>query len=447
MKPTLQLLLSTLKISIFTVLCGLFQTAHSAEIAPYFYTWGNSTLMQAKQNAGLNSASLAFAITQGSCALDSSINDMLPDIRNFVASGGQLIISFGGERGVYAEIACTDDNQLFNLIEKVILDTGSQRLDFDVEGKQLLNTAATARRTRVLARIQTKYPNLDLSFTLPAWFTGLSVESINLIKSNSAAGVRVRVYNFMTMSWGAANVNSTWVNPATLGQATIVTIRACVNQLVTLFPGKSMAQIYAMVGITPMIGNNADGTFFTLADASTVTQFAKENGVARIGYWAFQRDVAQSYTGQTDLNLYSGVAQSNFQFFKIFVGASSISPAPTQPPATQPSGSVPAWDRNASYAIGSVVKYSDGNNYLAVHATNPGYVPTISTYFWQRSAGPTPPLSACSNKPNWDSKQAYTTGTVVRFSDGLYYIATHTTQAGYTPTISTYFWSPFSCAP
>ena len=37
------------------------------------------------------------------------------------------------------------------------------------------------------------------------------------------------------------------------------------------------------------------------------------------------------------------------------------------------------------YAVGSVVKYSNGYLYIAKYA-NPGYDPTISTYFWSRYA-------------------------------------------------------------
>ncbi|WP_035739088.1 glycoside hydrolase family 19 protein [Glycomyces arizonensis] len=39
------------------------------------------------------------------------------------------------------------------------------------------------------------------------------------------------------------------------------------------------------------------------------------------------------------------------------------------------------WSAGADYQVGDVVLYSDGNYYVAVHA-NPGYDPTISTWFW-----------------------------------------------------------------
>ncbi|WP_445399239.1 glycoside hydrolase family 19 protein [Streptomyces sp. LE64] len=43
--------------------------------------------------------------------------------------------------------------------------------------------------------------------------------------------------------------------------------------------------------------------------------------------------------------------------------------------------SYPSWTQGASYAAGDIVRYRDGNAYVAEHA-NPGYDPTVSTWFW-----------------------------------------------------------------
>jgi chitodextrinase len=49
----------------------------------------------------------------------------------------------------------------------------------------------------------------------------------------------------------------------------------------------------------------------------------------------------------------------------------------------------------------------------------------------------------CSSASNWVAGQWYPTGSVVRYNGG-YYVATHD-NPGYDPTISTWFWSPTSC--
>ncbi|HEX5205974.1 glycoside hydrolase family 19 protein [Paractinoplanes rhizophilus] len=49
------------------------------------------------------------------------------------------------------------------------------------------------------------------------------------------------------------------------------------------------------------------------------------------------------------------------------------------------------------------------------------------------------------NYPNWVAGQYYAVGAIVRYTNGLYYQATHE-NPGYDPTISTWFWSPYNCS-
>jgi len=384
------------------VLLSLGQSASALEIAPYFHAWSGGTLTEAKRVAGLDSATLAFAITKGSCALDQDLLNKLPDARTYVGAGGQLIISFGGQNGVYAEIACKDDNQLFNLLDKLIVDSGTRRIDWDVEGHQLLDVEGTARRTRVLVRLQAKYPDLYTSFTLPGWLRGVDANSMNLLKTTIAAGVRISMVNVMTMSFGLENLR-TMVVPSTVAQASIMTFRATVGQMATLYPNKTQAQLHAMMGMTPMIGKNDDGSTFSLVDAKTIADFVKANGIGLLSYWSFQRDQAQASSASNDLGSFSGVAQSNYQFLNIFKTAGgSVAPTPTPTPAQAPAPTVttptvtapatpapacssPAWVQGKQYAAGSIVSYSNSKQYKANFA-NPGYNPTISTYFWSRYA-------------------------------------------------------------
>ncbi len=320
MKPSIgfQKLILTLS---FTL--AVSQSAMATELAPYFYYWGVgkvNRLTDAKSQMGLSNATYAFIVSKNGCFLEGTLADSLTDVQNYVQSGGKLIMSFGGAGGVYLEVACTNDDQLFNMYDKVIIDTGTHRIDFDVEGNQALDTDSHYRRARVLARLQAKYPDLYLSFTLPGWLNGLGSTALNVLKITKDAGVKVNIVNVMSMDWGADNIR-TMVNPATLGQATIDTIRGAMGQLKTLYPEKTAVEINAMIGITPMIGTNDDNTTFTLDDAVTVTNFAKENGIGHMAYWAFQRDQAQTQPGATVLNSYSGVVQTDFQFFNIFKGA------------------------------------------------------------------------------------------------------------------------------
>lgn len=424
-------------LSLFVLLFGLVQPARALEIAPYFHAWGPGTLVEAKRDAGLTGATIAFGITNGSCMLDGDLLGRLPDARAFTASGGTVLISFGGSAGTYVEIACRDDNQLFSLLDRVITDSGIRRTDWDVEGAQLLDTAATARRTRVLKRLQAKYPDLFVSFTLPGWLLGLDANSMNLLRTTIAAGVRVDRVNVMAMSFGHDPMV-----PATLAQSAIMTFRAAAAQMMTLFPGKSQGQIHAMMGITPMIGRNDDGTTFTLEDAGILADFVRNNGVGMIAYWSFQRDRLQ-YTPNYDLGQYSGYAQTQFAFLKVFQTAKAA-PTPIQPPAppappTAGNCSPPAWVQGRQYLKGDLVSYQ-GGRYIAKFA-NPGWNPTISTYYWAASpcAAPAPSCSPSA----WVQGKQYAAGAVVNYS-GANYVAKFA-NPGWNPTISTYFWRRYFC--
>ncbi|MDB5742103.1 MAG: Chitinase, partial [Polaromonas sp.] len=318
----------------------------------------------------------------------------------------------------------------------------------------------TARRTRVLARLQAKYPDMQVSFTLPSWLRGFNAESMDLLRTTLAGGVRIDLVNVMTQSFGVENIR-TMVVPSTVAQASIVSFQATAAQMMPLFPNKSQAQLHAMMGITLMSGINDDGAVFTLADAQTVANFVKQNGIGFIGTWSFQRDVAQSRSGMGPLNNYTGVVQSDYQFHKIFSSANSGgAPAPAPPAATPPAatpapaaGSQPRWVEGKPYAVGNIVTYSDGKQYVAKYA-NPGYNPTISTYFWAPYTAPAKPVvvapeapkpqpSAC-NSSNWVQGKQYAAGSIVTYSDSKQYIAKFA-NPGYNPTISTYFWSRYVC--
>ncbi|MDB5892339.1 MAG: Chitinase [Polaromonas sp.] len=435
----------------------LGQAASAVEVAPYFHSWGTS-LSDAKRNAGMSSAIFSFAVTRGSCVLEPGFMSKLPEARAYVASGGRLLLSFGGADGVFAEIACKDDNKLFAMIENVMQQAGTRRLDFDIEGHQLLNSEANARRARVLARLQAKYPDIYISFSLPGWLHGFSGETMKLLNTTIAAGVQLDMINVMAQSFGANNIR-TMVVPATVGQATVMTFRAAANQMSTLFRNKTPAQLHAMMGVTPMVGKNDDGTTFTLADAQTVANFAQANNLGMISYWSFHRDRAQAYAGNTNLGSYSGVAQSDFQYHRIFKSAGGYvppvsaplppvaSPTPT-PPVAGGSCTAPTWVEGKYYASGSTVTYA-GRQYRA-DVANPGYNPVKSPYFWSNyycsgGAAPAPaPTKVSCTQPNWVEGRQYAAGNIVRYTNGRLYVAT-SANPGYKPTVSTYFWNPQAC--
>lgn len=448
LKPVLQLL---------TAACVLSagQAASAAEIAPYFHTWDGS-LMDARQNTGLNSAILAFGITHGTCKLDVSIAQMAGDARNFMAAGGKLMISFGGTAGTYVETACNDDDA-FNVMEQIMLDTGIRRFDFDIEGGHIWDADANARRGRVLARLQSKYPDLQVAISLPSWFNGFSSGGIEVLRTTINNGVRIDRVIVMAQSFGVDNIQG--LSPATVSNAVITAFRAAANQIAPLFPNRNQSQLYAMMGVTTMIGTNDDGSTFTMQDANTVTDFVRNNGVGLLSWWSFQRDRAQSWSGQSDINTYSGVAQSAFQFFYSFKSAdggvySAPVPASAAPaPAASSGGSCgapTAWVQGRPYEAGSVVQYG-GQTYVA-KMWNRGSVPAPNAYGWSDwsagcggSSAPAQSTGSC-NAVGWADGGVYPAGTIVQYGGRLY--SANMYNRGSLPTGNAYGWtdwSPYVC--
>lgn len=103
-----------------------------------------------------------------------------------------------------------------------------------------------------------------------------------------------------------------------------------------------------------------------------------------------------------------------------------------------------SWIDGQWYGVGDVVEYN-GQSYVAVNE-NPGYNPEISTWFWgsangqcDGSGGGTGGGTSC---PSWVDGQWYSVGEVVEYN-GSYYVADNE-NPGYTPTVSTWFWSQIS---
>jgi chitinase len=311
---------------------------HATEVAPYFYTWGffsNSYVANSlanARNAGVGAVTLAFGVSGGGCTLGGGLEEIMndsgtkADVQNYIAAGGRVILSFGGADGQYLESACSA-TAMVNLIKNVIDTQKIYNLDFDIEGGQLDQTSLTTTRNTVLKQLQAAYPNLYVSFTLPVDPDGLPSDAMTLLKSTKAAGVKINVVNIMTMDYGTDGTQG-----RAEGTVAMASANGTFSQLKALYPDLSTAQIWGMIGITPMIGYNDDSAeIFTPSDATAVTHFAIQNGVGLLSYWALQRDEAGTVN---DLDRFSRVNTSNYEFYDIMAAAKT---------ATQPvNGTFPA---------------------------------------------------------------------------------------------------------
>jgi chitinase len=289
--------------------------ANETELAPYFYTWGwgsnayaFSSLVDMKAKGGPNSVTLAFVLSNGGCSVTTDIQDHLADVKAFVAAGGHVKASFGGADGTYIESACGDAGSLAAALSGFVDSTGVTDLDFDIEqGASTSNATINAMRAKALKQVQTD-KGIRVAFTLPVGLDGLDALGKAVVQSAIDAGVAISFVNVMTMDYG--------LGQADLGQVAIGSADGTASQLVTMIPGLTLAAAYRMVGATPMIGKNDDGSVFSLANAQALATWAGQKHLGLLAFWAIQRD-EPCPSGQ-DINTCSEVNGATFQFNNVF---------------------------------------------------------------------------------------------------------------------------------
>jgi len=157
----------------------------------------------------------------------------------------------------------------------VVNTYGVDRLDFDIEGSTLSDTAANTRRNQALAALQAENPAVQVDYTLAVAPNGLPSAELGVLQSAQTYGVKVSVVNIMTMDFGNGQ------NPLSDAESAA---QATASQLASLY-GISTSQAYARMGLTPIAGQNDDNEFFSQSDASTLESFAASNGVAELSFW------------------------------------------------------------------------------------------------------------------------------------------------------------------
>src|SRR6478609_1192935 len=224
--------------------------------APYCYNWsaGSSEyaipdLKTAVSKLKMTAATSAFVIGDGRGGVWDQVNQSIADLKAFVDGGGFLILSCGGASGPDLESSCTEEQE-YDILKKLLNETGCKALDFDVEGGAIGAKADVEKRNRIIARLQKEYPGLYVSFTLavqqPQW-GALPASALELLKDAKSKGVSVNVVNAMVMDLYAPMTKS-W------GQIAIDIMESMKDQIAPIFTDKSDNQLYGMLGATFMAG-------------------------------------------------------------------------------------------------------------------------------------------------------------------------------------------------
>src|SRR3954452_7577733 len=376
--------------------------------APYFEAYNGDSLSGLSSQSGDKFLTLAFVQTpsQGSCTAYFNGDTSMPiasgtfgsDISAIRSSGGDVIPSFGGyaadNGGTEIADSCTNVDSIAAQFEKVITTYDVTRLDLDIEDNSLTNTAGIDRRNKAIKKVEdwaaANGRLVEFSYTLPTTTSGLADNGLAVLRNAVSNGARIDIVNMMTFDY----YDNASHNMATDTQTSA---NGLINQLRSLYPSKTTAQLWQMVGIIEMVGVDGCGPAetFTIANAQTVTNWAKTQGIRSLSFWALQRDNGGCPGGAAADNC-SGVSQSTWQFSKImqsFTSGTTTTPptttpttrpttTPTTPPTTTPTTppttapGTTTWAPYTAYTAGQIVTYN-GKRYQCrqSHTSLPGWEP------------------------------------------------------------------------
>jgi hypothetical protein len=263
----------------------------AARYAPYIDTslYPAYDMLDTAAKTGVKEFNLAFITSGGSCApLWGGVTDLANDkvaaqIGDLRAKGGDVRVSFGGAAGHELALNCSSADDLAKAYGKVIDTYKLTKVDFDIEGAALPDTAANSRRSQAIAQLQKSHPGLNVSFTLPVMPEGLTQPGVDLVADAKKNGVRVDAVNIMAMDYGPAYSGD-------MGEYAIQAATATQAQIKGVL-GLSDAAAWQTVAVTPMIGvNDVVTEIFKVDDATQLVKFAESKNLGWLSMWSSTRD-------------------------------------------------------------------------------------------------------------------------------------------------------------
>jgi hypothetical protein len=295
--------------------------------APYFEAWTTDSMTSIAQASGARYFTMAFLQTakRGSCTVTWNGDASQPmsagryasDLASLRGLGGDMIPSFGGwsadQGGTEIADSCTDVNQIAAAYESVITTYNVTSLDMDVEGRSLTKPDGIDRRNKAIKIVEdwaaANGRPLRITYTVPTSAGGLESSGMAILQNAIANNTRVDVVNIMVFDYYDRVTKD-------MGTAALSAANGLFNQLHSLYPAKTTAQLWAMEGLTmlPGIDDYPKKTEVTyLPDAQKMLDFARTNGLTLLSIWAIQRDNG-GCPGVTDSNSCSGIVQGTWDF-------------------------------------------------------------------------------------------------------------------------------------
>lgn len=242
--------------------------------------------------------------------------------------GGDVMVSLGGASNTPLAKACTSVDELVARYKAIIDQLDLTYIDFDIEGTWVADhgpAGSVERRSEAIARLQQDFAAegrpLVVWYTLPVLPTGLTADGMEVVRSALRHGVELAGVNVMTMDYGDSAAPNPQNNMAEYGIQAITALHQNLKSLYQEFSiPKTDAELWAMVGTTPMIGlNDVITELFNLEDAQQTVDFAREKGIGMLGNWSVNRDQACPTTNYVSISCSSSPDQTqSYEFLTIF---------------------------------------------------------------------------------------------------------------------------------
>ena len=287
------------------------------QAAPYlFLGWGDppaaSTVMS---STGIKWFTMAFILSSGGCTPAWDGNRALTGgndqsvINSIRAAGGDIVPSIGGWSGNKLGPNCSTPEALAGAYQQVINAYGLKAIDVDIENTdEFENEVVQDRILNALKIVKANNPGLRTIVTFGTSTTGPTSWGNRLIERASALGANIDVFTIMPFDFGGgADMYGNTVN-ATEGLK---------NKLKSTF-GWDDATAYAHIGISGMNGLSDQSETTTPAIWTQVRDWANSHHIARLAFWAVNRD--RPCAGGGVVSNCSGISQNNWQFTQITAG-------------------------------------------------------------------------------------------------------------------------------
>ncbi|MFJ8276793.1 carbohydrate binding domain-containing protein [Streptomyces griseoviridis] len=287
------------------------------QAAPYLYEgWGDppnpTTVMSA---TGVKWFTMAFVLDSGGCnpswdgsrPLTGGVDQTA--INQIRSAGGDIVPSFGGWQGSKLGANCSSASALAGALQKVIDAYSLKAIDMDIENTdEFENEAVQARILTALKTVKANNPGLRTIVTFGTSTTGPTYYGNRLIEQAQSLGANIDVFTIMPFDFGGgSDMYGNTVNAA----------EGLKTKLKSTF-GWDDATAYAHIGISGMNGLSDQQENTTAAIWQSIRDWSNSHHIARLAYWAVNRD--RPCPGGGVVDNCSGISQDTWQFTRITAG-------------------------------------------------------------------------------------------------------------------------------